>query len=53
MSLPTPSKGQRLLEKLSGIWEGEETMYPSQWDPQGGEAFGEIATRSRVPDSRQ
>lgn len=40
MNMPVPSAGHRLLEKLSGTWEGEETMYPSQWDPKGGTATG-------------
>ncbi len=40
MDMPTPSDGHRLLKKLSGTWEGEETMYPSQWDPKGGVAIG-------------
>jgi hypothetical protein len=29
-----------MLEKLAGFWEGEETMHPSQWDPNGGVAIG-------------
>ncbi len=40
MDMPKPSAGHLLLEKLSGTWEGEETMYPSQWDPKGGVAIG-------------
>ncbi len=40
MEMPTLSEGHLLLEKLSGTWEGEETMYPSQWAPKGGVAFG-------------
>ncbi len=40
MSMPTPSEGHLLLERMSGFWEGEETMYPSQWDPAGGTATG-------------
>lgn len=40
MNMPNPSDGHRLLERLSGTWEGEETMYPSQWDPGGGVAIG-------------
>ncbi len=46
MNMPKPSDGHLLLEKLSGTWEGEETMYPSQWDPQGGAAIGR--NRNRV-----
>ncbi len=40
MDMPKPSDGHLLLEKLVGSWEGEETMHPSQWDPQGGVAVG-------------
>ena len=40
MDMPVPSDGHLHLEKLSGTWEGEETMYPSQWDPKGGVAIG-------------
>jgi len=46
MDMPTPSAGHRRLEVLAGQWEGTETMYPSQWDPQGGTAHGR--THSRV-----
>jgi hypothetical protein len=40
MEMPIPSHGHLLLEELAGTWEGEETMYPSQWDPKGGVAIG-------------
>ena len=40
MPMPTPAPGHKLLEKLAGDWVGEETMHPSQWDPQGGTAIG-------------
>jgi len=46
MNMPIPSDGHRLLERLSGTWQGEETMYPSQWDPEGGVAIGR--NRNRV-----
>lgn len=40
MNMPVPSDGHKLLEKLAGSWDGEETMHPSAWDPEGGVAFG-------------
>ncbi|MFQ5479560.1 MAG: hypothetical protein ACE5E4_13205, partial [Candidatus Binatia bacterium] len=40
MHMPGPSPGHKRLELLSGNWEGEETMHPSQWDPEGGVAVG-------------
>ncbi|HEX4665461.1 MAG TPA: DUF1579 family protein [Chthoniobacterales bacterium] len=45
MEMPTPSDGHRRLEKIAGQWEGEEKMYPSPWDPQGGTAIGRINSR--------
>lgn len=46
MEMPKPSAGHRRFEMLAGTWEGRETMYPSDWDPQGGTAVGR--TRSRL-----
>jgi hypothetical protein len=40
MDTPKPTTGHLMLEKLAGVWEGEETMHPSQWDPSGGVASG-------------
>ena len=40
MNMPKLTDGHRFLTRMSGIWEGEETMYPSDWDPKGGVAFG-------------
>jgi len=45
MEMPKPSPGHVRLEKLAGHWEGEETMYPSQWDPEGGVAIGRTKCR--------
>lgn len=45
MEMPKPSAGHQKLEKLAGRWEGEETMYPSQWDPKGGTATGRTTSR--------
>jgi hypothetical protein len=46
MDMPRPSAGHEKLELLVGEWEGNENMYPSQWDPKGGVAVGR--TRSRM-----
>jgi len=40
MYAPEPAAGHRLLARMEGVWEGEETMHPSEWDPAGGTAFG-------------
>ena len=45
MDMPQPSTGHRKLELLVGRWEGNENMYPSQWDPKGGTAFGRTTSR--------
>ncbi len=42
MQMPQPSAGHSRLESLTGHWEGEETMHPSQWDPKGGIAVGRM-----------
>ena len=33
-----PTDQHRKLEKFSGTWIGEETIYPSPWDTKGGKA---------------
>jgi hypothetical protein len=45
MDMPKPSAGHRRLELLAGTWEGAETMYSSQWDPEGGTAAGRSENR--------
>lgn len=46
MEMPKPGAEHQRLEKLAGRWKGTETMYPSPWDPNGGEALG--VTEGRV-----
>jgi len=45
MEMPRPSNEHRRLEMLAGDWEGNERMYPSQWDPTGGIAVGRTKSR--------
>lgn len=45
MEMPKPGPGHAKMERLAGSWEGEETMHPSQWDPQGGTAVGRTMNR--------
>lgn len=45
MEMPNPTNEHRKLAKIAGQWEGEEKMYPSPWDPNGGIAFGRINSR--------
>src|SRR5262245_5056694 len=46
MEMPKPTADHKKLEKLAGIWQGTETLYPSPWDQKGGKADG--TTRSRI-----
>ncbi len=48
MEMPTPSDGHRKLERIAGQWEGEEKMYPSPYDPNGGTAIGRINSRTAL-----
>ena len=40
--------GHRRFEQMAGTWVGEETMYPSAWDPKGGTAIGRTVGRVTV-----
>ncbi len=46
MEMPKPTADHKRLEKLAGDWRGKEKMYPSPWDPKGGDA--QATTRGRV-----
>ncbi len=45
MEIPTPGAAHQKLERLVGFWRGEERVYPSPWDPKGGEAVGRVRNR--------
>jgi len=45
MEMPAPGEQHKVLERLVGVWEGEETLYPSPWDPDGGTAAGRYEAR--------
>jgi hypothetical protein len=45
MEMPTPGAAHFKLEKLVGFWRGEERVYPSPWDPRGGDAVGRVRNR--------
>ena len=40
MHMPEPGPEHEKLKLLAGSWKGEETLFPSPWDPQGGKAEG-------------
>jgi hypothetical protein len=43
--MPKPTEQHEKLKRLAGQWQGEEKMYPSDWDPKGGVATGRQSTR--------
>jgi hypothetical protein len=45
MDMPKPGDVHKQLERLIGEWSGEETLYPSPWDPKGGKATGSVRNR--------
>lgn len=45
MEMPQPTDAHRNLTRLAGKWSGEEKMFPSQWDPEGGVAVGRTSAR--------
>jgi hypothetical protein len=45
MEMPKPTDAHRKLHRLAGVWEAEEKMYPSPWDPKGGTARGRVDNR--------
>ena len=45
MEMPKPTDVHKKLERLAGKWKGEEKMYPSPWDPNGGIAVGRVNNR--------
>ncbi len=43
--MPKPNETHARLAMLAGVWEGVETLFPSDWDPQGGEATASMKSR--------
>lgn len=49
MEMPKVSEEMaRLTELFRGTWRGEETLYPSPWDPAGGTGYGTWIVRPSV-----
>lgn len=42
---PRPGAGQEVLARYVGVWEGEEILTPTAYDPQGGTARGRFEYR--------
>ena len=45
MAMPKPTHHHEKMHRLVGRWRGTETMFPSQWDPEGGTAIGRNDSR--------
>ena len=45
MDMPQPTDAHRRLARLAGQWSGEERIFPSEWDPEGGVAQAAHSTR--------
>jgi hypothetical protein len=43
--MPNLNELHRRLSLNAGTWEGVESMFPSSWDPEGGEALARIQSR--------
>ena len=48
MEMPKPTEEHNVFHKMAGSWTGEETMYPSPWDPAGGKAVARTSSRVGV-----
>ncbi|MBI2380373.1 MAG: DUF1579 family protein [Gammaproteobacteria bacterium] len=48
MDMPQPGPLHERLASLNGSWHGEETMYPSPWDPAGGVAQAQLVNREAL-----
>ena len=47
MEMPKqPDEMRRLIDLFAGTWRGEETLYPSEWDPAGGPATATWTVRA-------
>jgi hypothetical protein len=45
MQMPQRTDAHRRMEMMAGNWTGTETIYPSPWDPAGGEATSRVENR--------
>lgn len=46
MQMPKLTKQHQKLEKFLGNWTGEETLHPSPWDSEGGQALSTVKTKN-------
>ncbi|MCB9855848.1 MAG: DUF1579 family protein [Phycisphaerales bacterium] len=45
MEMPKPDANHARFHALVGEWEGQEKMYPSPWDPKGGESTSRLIAK--------
>ena len=43
--MPKPGPEHERLSQLAGTWTGDETIFPSPWDPKGGKARSSWSSR--------
>jgi Protein of unknown function (DUF1579) len=45
MEMPRPGPEHERLQAFAGTWKGKETLFPSPWDPAGGEGDALVTAR--------
>ena len=48
MNMPKPTPEHQKLHAFVGTWKGEEKLFPSNWDPTGGPAYGVFTHRMEI-----
>jgi len=48
MEMPQPTEAHLKLARLAGEWSGEDTMFPSDWDPEGSTAQAHHSIRVAI-----
>jgi hypothetical protein len=48
MAMPKPTEPHHKLQRIVGVWIGEEIIHPSPWDPHGGKAIGRVTNQSSL-----
>jgi len=48
MQMPNPDDHHEKLHALVGNWDGQEKMFPSPWDSEGGESVGQLTAKMEL-----
>jgi hypothetical protein len=48
MEMAIPTDAHKKLNTIVGTWHGREKMFPTPWDPKGGEAVGRVVNRPAI-----